>query len=45
MVQYFIYGGTHLPPATTLANGVKETVERFQLLQAEGRLDVADLES
>jgi nucleoside-diphosphate-sugar epimerase len=39
-----IRAALQLPPATSLAQGVKETVERFQWLQQEGRLDVADLE-
>lgn len=34
-----------LPPATTLADGVRATIERFQLLQAESRLDTQDLDS
>lgn len=40
-----IRAALQLPPATTLAQGVKETVERFQLLQREGRLDTQDLDS
>lgn len=34
-----------LPPATTLAEGVRETIERFRLLQEAGRLDTSDLDS
>ena len=34
-----------LPPATALEQGVRETIERFQLLQREGRLDSKDLDS
>jgi nucleoside-diphosphate-sugar epimerase len=34
-----------LPPATTLAEGVRETIERFQVLQQAGRLDTSDLET
>lgn len=40
-----IRAALQLPPATTLAEGVRETVERFQLLQREGRLDTKDLDS
>ena len=40
-----IRAALQLPTATSLAQGVKETVERFQLLQREGRLDLADLDS
>ena len=39
-----IRAALQLPTATSLAQGVKETVERFQLLQREGRLDLADLD-
>lgn len=31
-------------PHTSLAQGVKETIERFQLLKNENRLDIADLD-
>jgi len=31
-------------PHTTLAQGTKETIERFSLLHSEGRLDTSDLE-
>jgi nucleoside-diphosphate-sugar epimerase len=34
-----------LPPATTLAKGVRDTIERFQTLQEAGRLDTSDLDS
>lgn len=40
-----IRAALQLPPATTLAEGVRETIERFQLLQREGRLDTKDLDS
>jgi nucleoside-diphosphate-sugar epimerase len=40
-----IRAALQLPPATSLAEGVRETVERFQLLQREGRLDTKDLDS
>jgi nucleoside-diphosphate-sugar epimerase len=32
-------------PHTTLAQGTKETIERFSLLHREGRLDTSDLDS
>lgn len=31
-------------PHTSLAQGVKETIDRFRILQAEGRLDTRDLD-
>lgn len=31
-------------PHTSLASGVRETIERFRILQAEGRLDTKDLD-
>jgi nucleoside-diphosphate-sugar epimerase len=31
-------------PHTSLAQGVKETIDRFTLLQREGRLDISDLD-
>ena len=31
-------------PHTPLAQGVSETIERFQLLKNENRLDIADLD-
>lgn len=31
-------------PHTSLAQGVKETIDRFRILQAEGRLDTSDLD-
>jgi nucleoside-diphosphate-sugar epimerase len=40
-----IRAALQLPPATSLANGVRETIERFQLLQRESRLDTRDLDS
>lgn len=40
-----IRAALQLPPATTLAEGVRETIERFQLLQREGRLDTKDLDA
>ncbi len=40
-----IRNALQLPPATSLAQGVRETIERFQLLQREGRLDTKDLDS
>lgn len=40
-----IRAALQLPPATTLTDGVRETIERFQLLQRENRLDVKDLDS
>lgn len=32
-------------PHTSLADGTRQTIERFQLLHQEGRLDVADLDA
>jgi hypothetical protein len=32
-------------PHTSLAQGVKETIDRFRQLQREGRLDARDLEA
>ncbi len=40
-----IRNALQLPPATSLAQGVRETIERFQLLQREERLDTKDLDS
>ncbi|MBI1764950.1 MAG: NAD-dependent epimerase/dehydratase family protein [Acidobacteria bacterium] len=40
-----IRAALQLPPATSLAAGVRETIERFQLLQREDRLDTKDLDS
>jgi hypothetical protein len=31
-------------PATTLADGVTATIERFAVLKREGRLDTSDLD-
>jgi len=31
-------------PQTSMANGISETIRRFEELQAAGRLDLSDLE-
>jgi nucleoside-diphosphate-sugar epimerase len=40
-----IRNALQLPPATTLAEGVRETIDRFQTLQDAGQLDTSDLDS